>query len=77
MPFCSNQHHRRSIRLKDYDYSSAGGYFVTICTYNKLNIFGEIKQNLMQLNEFGLIVQKEWLRTPEIRNNVQLDDIIS
>jgi REP element-mobilizing transposase RayT len=35
-------HHRRSIRLKEYDYSTAGYYFVTICTQNRENLFGEI-----------------------------------
>jgi hypothetical protein len=43
-------HHRRSIRLKDYDYTQEGAYFITICTKDKQCIFGDIKQGEMKLN---------------------------
>ena len=46
-------HHRKSIRLKGYDYSKSGLYFITICTYGGLNIFGEIENGEMVLNEYG------------------------
>lgn len=42
MPFNPEEHHRRSIRLKDYDYSQPGSYFITICTHNHVNLFGNI-----------------------------------
>lgn len=45
MPFNPETHHRRSIRLKDYDYSQPGSYFVTICTHNHINLFGRIISN--------------------------------
>jgi putative transposase len=51
-----NKHHRRSIRLKGHDYSSAGIYFITICTHHREQIFGAIINGEMQLNEFGQIV---------------------
>ncbi len=46
-------HHRRSIRLKGYDYSQAGVYFVTICAQNRECLFGEIVDGKMQWNEAG------------------------
>jgi len=66
-------HHRRSIRLKGYDYSRVGAYFVTICTHKRECVFGEVVEGEMRLNETGMIVQDEWLRTPTIRPNVELD----
>ncbi len=42
MPFNPEEHHRRSIRLKDYEYSQPGSYFITICTHNHINLFGKI-----------------------------------
>ncbi len=66
-------HHRRSIRLKGYDYSQAGAYFITICTKNRQRLFGEITDGEMILNEMGQIAYNEWLKTPELRPNVSLD----
>ena len=63
-------YHRRSIRLKGYDYSSAGAYFVTICTQNRECLFGEVVDEEMSINEIGTIVQAEWMRTADIRSNV-------
>jgi len=40
----TNRHHRRSLRLKDYDYAQAGAYFVTICTQDRACLFGEIAE---------------------------------
>jgi putative transposase len=68
-----NIHHRRSIRLKGYDYSQAGAYFITICCEDRICRFGEIENGEMKLNEMGLIAFNEWLKTSEIRQNVELD----
>ena len=68
------KHHRRSIRLRNYDYSQPGAYFVTICTYQKQPWFGEIKNGQMYLNQLGKIVADEWLKTCKIRPNFQLDE---
>ena len=65
--------HRKSIRLKEFDYSNPGWYYVTICTHKRRNLFGKINNGKMLLNKFGMIVESEWLRTPELRNNVELD----
>ena len=51
--------HRRSIRLKGYDYALPGYYFVTICTQDRKNIFGEITNNEIELNKFGKIVDEK------------------
>ena len=51
-------HHRKSIRLQGYDYSQAGLYFVTICTQNRLHLFGEITDGAMVLNDAGVMVEK-------------------
>lgn len=66
-------HHRRSIRLKEYDYSQAGAYFLTICTWQKECLFGDVMNGEMRLNEFGGIVDKEWVQTAVVRSNVELD----
>ena len=53
-------HHRRSIRLKGYDYSQAGAYFITICAHNRECLFGEIVDEEMVLNEYGKLVEYTW-----------------
>lgn len=58
--FDPEKHHRRSIRLKGYDYASGGAYFVTIVTQGRACVFGEIFNEEMHLNEYGVIVQKWW-----------------
>ena len=60
MAYDPNIHHRHSIRLKDYDYSMRGFYFVTICSYNHIPRFGKIIDGTMQLNGIGRIVLSEW-----------------
>jgi putative transposase len=70
------RHRRRSIRLKDYDYSQAGAYFVTICAYNRACIFGDILEGQMKLNRYGEIVNLEWLKTINMRTNLVLDAYI-
>ena len=68
-----NRPQRKNIRLKEYDYSFPGWYYVTICTFNRINLFGKIADGKMVLNEDGKIVEEEWLQTKEIRKNVDLD----
>ena len=69
-------HHRRSIRLKDYDYSQAGFYFITLCTQNHIHLFGEINDGRMLLNNRGLLIKEEWERTSKIRENVILGEYV-
>jgi len=65
-------HHRRSIRLKGYDYAEQGAYFVTICTHQKKCLFGKIIDDEMVLNGNGIIAHNELIRTPELRKNIEL-----
>jgi len=76
MTYNPAKHHRRSIRLKGYDYSQAGLYFITICTQNRACLFGRIENRVMILNEYGQIAYNEWMKTTEIRNNVELCDFV-
>jgi len=67
---------RQTFRLKNYDYSRNGMYFITICTNNHENLFGEITNGKMVLNEIGKIVEAEWLITPKIRHEIELHDFV-
>ena len=66
-------HHRRSIRLKGYDYSQAGAYFVTVCTQNRECLFGEIVDGEMRLNEVGRIADEQWYALPQRFPQLELD----
>jgi len=76
MEFDPKEHHRRSVRLKEYDYSQAGAYFVTIVTWQRECLFGEIEQGKMVLNEIGEVVREEWERTAMVRHNVKLGEYV-
>ncbi|MCK3658719.1 hypothetical protein A4G18_08350 [Pasteurellaceae bacterium Pebbles2] len=69
-------HKRRSIRLKGYNYSSLGDYFITICCVDRNPLFGEIVDNQMCLNENGVIARREWLKTLSCRKGVELGEFI-
>ena len=64
---------RKTIRLKEYDYSRAGAYFITICTYQRQLLFGNIINETMQLNNYGKIVEEEWKKTEQIRKEIIMD----
>ena len=68
-----NIHHRRSIRLKGYDYSQAGLYFITICCNKRKCRFGKIENDEMILNEYGTIAYNEWVKLSERFTNFELD----
>ena len=68
--------HRHSVRLKKYDYSDAGWYFVTICTKDMECLFGDTINDQIILNEFGNIIQQYWLIIQKHFNIVELDDYV-
>jgi REP-associated tyrosine transposase len=70
------QPHRRSVRLKDYDYRSPGAYFVTICTINRACLFGMVEDGAMRLSEEGMVAEREWLRSAEMRRELALDEFV-
>ncbi len=74
--FNPEKHHRRSIRLKGYDYSQPGAYFITICTKNRKCLFGNIINGKMILNDAGHIAQNCWLEIPNHYSNVILDEFV-
>lgn len=67
---------RQSIRLRDYDYSLQGAYFVTICALNRKCLFGQVVNADMMLNEAGQVVKEEWLKTAALRPLVKLDQSV-
>jgi putative transposase len=68
--------HRRSLRLREYDYGQAGAYFVTVCTHRRECLFGKIGEGIMALNEYGKIVEDEWHRSKQMRHGVDLGAFI-
>jgi putative transposase len=76
MPYNPEKHHRRSIRLREWDYSSPGAYFVTICTEQRVSLFGAVVDREMQLNTYGCIVETEWERSARIRQEIELDAFV-
>ena len=76
MAYNPKKHNRRSTRLKGYDYSLPGLYFVTICTHNRVFLFGEITDGNMILNRWGRIARDQWQKTETIRDNVALDAFV-
>ncbi len=73
MKYVPEKHHRRSIRLKAYDYTQPGGYYVTIVTQNRECLFGEITNGKMVLNGFGKIIEYFWQKIPQHFKHTKLD----
>src|SRR6266568_1422323 len=71
-----DRHHRRSIRLKGYDYALAGAYFVTISTQDHVCVFGDIVTGVMRLNEAGRMISTEWDTLPAWFPGVDLDAFV-
>ncbi len=63
---------RKSIRLNRWDYRAPAAYFVTICTHDRVPLFGRVVDGEMVLNAFGEIVWEEWFRSAEIRAEIEL-----
>jgi putative transposase len=70
--FDPQKHHRRSIRLRGYDYTSAGGYFITIVTYQRECLFGKIINGKTKLSDYGKIADECWWDIPNHFPNVEL-----
>lgn len=68
-----DRRHRRSVRLRQYDYSQAGVYFITLCTAGRQCLFGDIVDGEMMLNKIGQLTASEWERSMEIRKEIELD----
>ena len=68
-----NKYRIPSARWQQWDYASEGLYFITICTKNHQHFFGEIIDGKMILNEFGKIVQNEWIKSIKMRPDMHLE----
>ena len=68
------KHHRRSVRLRGYDYSQPGEYFVTLCAEDMKALFGRVVNGRMELNAFGEIADQEWRQSSAIRHELELDE---
>jgi putative transposase len=66
-------HRRRTIRIRDYDYTQGGAYFITICTRDRECLWGKVINGMIQLNEMGRLVESVWLQTALVRPNIELD----
>ena len=67
---------RQSYRLKGYDYSGCGCYYVTICTQGRKCLLGELVNGEMVLNRCGQIAREEWLRSADVRAELRLDAFV-
>jgi putative transposase len=76
MAYNPETHKRSSSRLKTFDYTSNAAYFITVCTFQREHLFGQIVDGEMQLNNLGQVVLEEWERTAEIRPEMTLDTFI-
>jgi hypothetical protein len=76
MPYDTFKHHRHSIRLRGYDYTQAGAYFVTIVAHNRECLLGDVVDGEMHVNETGQIVVECWNALPAHFPNVELDAFV-
>lgn len=73
MTIFNNKYRSESARLRGYDYAQTGAYFVTICTFDRIRYFGEIIDDVMNRSEIGKIAEREWIVTPQIRPDMQIE----
>jgi putative transposase len=76
MKYDPDKHHRRSVRLKEYDYSQAGAYFITICAYNRECILGDVVDRGVSLSAVGKIAKLFFEEIPNHFEGVALDKFV-
>lgn len=74
MTLYKNKYRIESTRCQNWDYTSNGYYFVTICTQNQEYFFGNVVADKIQLSPVGEIVAEEWHKTAQIRSYIELDE---
>jgi REP element-mobilizing transposase RayT len=70
------RHHRRSIRLQGYPYTRPGIYFLTICTYRRICLFGQVHNGRLVHNRFGEVAVACWREIPVHFPHVRLDAFV-
>jgi putative transposase len=68
--------HRQTTRLENFDYSTPGAYFVTICANGRSYLFGEILEDEMKLNAAGEMVKRKWLEMPASFDHLEIDEFV-
>ena len=68
--------HRHSLRLPDYNYATPGAYFVTLCTWKKYCLFGEIIEGEIKLNMIGEVAAEERVKSSHVRKEISTDIFI-
>ena len=76
MKYNPDIHHRKSIRLKGYDYAQAGLYFITLCTQNRECLFGEIINGVMVNNNAGTMIEKWYFKLENKYPNIKCHEMI-
>jgi REP element-mobilizing transposase RayT len=76
MTLYQNQYRIETTRLQNWDYTTYGAYFITICTHNRENLFGHIANGEMHLNDNGKIVEQCWYNLPNHYPNLILDAFV-
>jgi putative transposase len=76
MRYDSKKYHRRSIRLKGFDYTKSGPYFISITTQNRNCLFGNISDGQLHLSDAGLMIQRIWYEIPANYPGIETDAII-
>ncbi len=76
MIYNPDKHHRRSIRLKGYDYSQSGAYFITIVAQNRECLFGQAINGVINLNNAGNMIQEKWEELKNRFKHVNIDAFI-
>ena len=69
----STYYNRRSIRMRGYDYSQSGLYFVTICTQDRWRLLAEVKNDELVLTDVGMMINDCWLKMQDRFPNVYVD----
>src|SRR6266542_4432459 len=69
-------HHRRSIRLRNYDYSLPGAYFLTVCTEDRACLFGNVADDTMRLNDAGRMIEQWWFELNRKFPTVETDEFV-
>jgi len=67
---------KRQYRLPDWDYSGQGYYFVTICTKDRVDCFGEIKNDKMELSYIGRFIRQQWMNLSDDEYNINIDEYV-
>jgi len=73
MPYDPERHQRRSVRWRGHDDAAGGTYFVTVCAFDRACLFGAVRDDAMVVDACGLVVEREWVRSGEVRTGVDID----